>query len=197
LRKSARRLRLCVDIEPAENDRTRDTGSPWTAHHDPHGIGSTVVATCLRTHDDQVQILDVVVFRGIDARGRSERSIPSSIKSREIGLKHGYRVAKPSCSVFVEGGLGVRHERLFHGTSARLSQHSRETGAMPAVFLKRERLAILWIPCSARGGERCLIVLRQRCGAVTLGFANHHHRVVRPELIWQLGMSGEHGEDCD
>ncbi|MGA2451733.1 MAG: hypothetical protein ABTD50_24005 [Polyangiaceae bacterium] len=45
-----------------------------------------MVAASLQTHDDEVQILDIAVFGGIDAFGRSERSIPFSVKSRKIGL---------------------------------------------------------------------------------------------------------------
>ena len=64
---------------------------------------------------------------------------------------------------------------------------------MPAVLLEGERRATLGVPGAARGAEGRLVVLGERRGRIALGLADHHHRVVRPELVGQFGMPGEHG----
>ncbi len=77
------------------------------AHHPPHGLGARVVATRLEAHDDEVEILHVVVLRGIDAPGGGERRVALAVERREVRVEHGHRLGEPARAVLVERGLRV------------------------------------------------------------------------------------------
>ena len=75
--------------------RARDAPAPRPAHHAPNRLGAGVIAPGLEAHDDEVQILHVVVLRGIDLLGGGERRLALAVERREVRLEHRHRVREP------------------------------------------------------------------------------------------------------
>ena len=77
---------LRVEIDPAEHDGARDVDARVGAHDLANGVCGGAISACVEAYDDEVEILDVVVLRGIDALGCREGSVFLSVECREVRL---------------------------------------------------------------------------------------------------------------
>ena len=83
------------------------------AHHAANGLGCCVIAACLETDDDEVEILFIVVLGGVDALGRGERCVALAVERGEVRVEHGDRVGVAAVgAVLVQRGPRVLDERL-------------------------------------------------------------------------------------